>query len=61
MADPTSRIEPASSYREPESNMPPGTKKEKQRPRFRAPAVPGETSAADERDDSEKHQLDTMA
>jgi len=60
MAEPTSRIDPTSSFREPDAPLNQKNKKEKPRltSRLIAPAPPAESDPAD---DNEKHELDTVA
>ena len=60
MAEPTSRIEPAASYRERESDVPSRRGREKPRPKMKAPDDLAELAAADEADGQEKHSLDTL-
>ena len=60
MDDATSRIESATSFREPERGIPlarPG----KQRLKVKAATAQGDSPDAENLDDAEKHQLDTMA
>jgi hypothetical protein len=61
MAEPTSRIDPASSYRESEARTPLGGMKEKTRPKSKSRAGQAELPEPDELDDPEKHELDTLA
>lgn len=60
MAEPTSRIEPTSSFREPESNLP-SHGREKPRPKAKPPEGLDELAVSDEQDEREKHTLDTLA
>jgi len=60
MAEPTSRIEPTSSFREPDRNVP-SRGREKRRPKTKPPDDLEELAAADEQDEHEKHTLDTLA
>jgi hypothetical protein len=53
-----SGVGPASAYGEPQGEAPPPARKEK--PRLKAKAV-GASSEQSAPDDSEKHQLDTLA
>jgi len=59
MSEPTSRIEPTSSYPQPEGQSVATRMKEKVRPK-RAPVDAAEAAAADA-DELEKHELDTLA
>lgn len=61
MAEPTSRIEPATSYNEPESNVASRRGREKPRPKAKSPDDLAELTTADEVDEQEKHSLDTLA
>jgi hypothetical protein len=63
MPESTSRIEPASSYREPEAQTPRGRARAKPRPKLASPqpADAPEIAALVEPGDSEKHVLDTLA
>ncbi|MGH9685671.1 MAG: hypothetical protein ACRD5K_01080 [Candidatus Acidiferrales bacterium] len=61
MAEPTSRIEPATSYNERESNLPSRRGREKPRPNMKPPDGLAELTTADELDEQEKHSLDTLA
>jgi hypothetical protein len=64
MAEPTARIDAAHSFREPEGNSISGRAKEKSRPRpkpARQSAAPEVVEDATDADDSEQHQLDTLA
>ena len=61
MAEPAARIEPASSYREPDPRAAQGRMKEKFRLRMRSRPEPPDLSEPDELDDPEKHELDTLA
>ena len=60
MAEPTSRIEPATSYREPEARTPRGAASEKSRPKPSI-AAPSAVPALGDDDEQEKHELDTLA
>ncbi len=60
MDDITPRIEPASSYREPDKDLPP-LRTQKPRPRAKAASAQGDSSEPFEPEDSDKHELDTMA
>lgn len=62
MAEPTSRIEPMSSFREPDRNVP-SRGREKKQPKTKMPSdlEELELAAADEQDEQEKHTLDTLA
>jgi hypothetical protein len=51
----------ASADREPQGDAPPLARKEKRRLKAKAVGASSEQSAPDELDDSEKHQLDTLA
>ncbi len=51
----------ASADREPQGDAPPLARKEKRRLKAKAAGASSEQSAPDELDDSEKHQLDTLA
>jgi hypothetical protein len=51
----------ASAYGEPQGEAPPLARKEKPRLKAKAVGASRERSEADELDDSEKHQLDTLA
>jgi hypothetical protein len=59
MAEPTSRIEPTSSFREPDSD---GARRnrDKRRPKIKPPDD-SEEVAGGELEDQEKHTLDTLA
>jgi hypothetical protein len=61
MAEPTSRIEAASSYREREAEVPSRRGREKPRPKTKPPDDLAELAGADELDEQEKHTLDTLA
>jgi hypothetical protein len=61
MAEPASRIESASSYREPDGNRPPVAAKEKTRSKAKAVGSLLDRLQPDEPDESERHQLDTLA
>lgn len=63
MAEPASRIESATSYREPDGNKPSIDSKEKEKPRFKVKAAGASRERAEHDDpgDSERHQLDTLA
>ena len=61
MAEPTSRIDPASSYRESDARTPLGGMKEKARPKTKYAAAQADPSELDELDGPEKHELDTLA
>jgi len=61
MAEPTSRIEPTTGYREPDRNMPQRRGREKSRPKSNPPDDAAELAAPDELDEQEKHSLDTLA
>lgn len=67
MAEPTSRIEAANSFREPEGQPGSGRNREKARPRVKPvriaaePADLPESAESDEVDDRDQHQLDTLA
>jgi hypothetical protein len=56
-----SGVGPASAYGEPQGEAPPPGRKEKPRLKAKAVGASSERSEADELDDSEKHQLDTLA
>lgn len=61
MPEPMSRIEPATSYGEQESNAPSRRGREKPRPRAKPPDELAELTGGDEMDEQEKHSLDTLA
>ena len=61
MAEPASRIESATSYREPEGNKPSLAARERLRPKAKAMGASRERPETEELDDSEKHELDTLA
>jgi hypothetical protein len=61
MAEPTSRIDPASSYRESDARTPLGGMKDKTRPKTKIKAAQAELPDPDELDGPEKHELDTLA
>jgi hypothetical protein len=61
MAEPASRIESATSYREPDGNKPPIDPKEKPRFQVKAAGASRERAEHDDPGDSERHQLDTLA
>jgi hypothetical protein len=61
MAEPAARIESASSYREPDADKPSPAARQKRRPKAKAVGASRDRSEPDELDDSEKHQLDTLA
>ena len=60
MAEPTGRIEPASSYREPDTDAASRRNREKPRPK-RKPVEDPEVAQPDELDAQDKHTLDTLA
>lgn len=55
----SSRIEPATAYTQPDPDVP--TPNKKLRAKAKAAAARGDSIPPVEMDDSEKHQLDTMA
>jgi hypothetical protein len=61
MAEPTSRIEPTTSYREPEPNVPQRRGREKPPRKSNSSGDLAELASADELDEQEKHALDTLA
>ena len=61
ISGPAPRVEPGSSYRNPDSGASARAPKEKPPAKLKAAAASGETVETDEWDDSESHQLDTMA
>ncbi|MBZ5503161.1 MAG: hypothetical protein LAN59_13145 [Acidobacteriia bacterium] len=61
MAEPTSRIEPASSYREPDSNAASGGNKGRVPQKTKLLVPLPEPAEPDEMDDDDKHALDTLA
>ena len=61
MAEPTARIEPPSSYREPEADSGSRRNREKPRPKMKPREDLAELADGSELDDQEKHTLDTLA
>jgi hypothetical protein len=61
MAEPTARIDPASSYREPDADTASRRNRDKPRAKAKPPEDLAEVAGADELDDQEKHTLDTLA
>lgn len=61
MAEPTSRIEPTTSYREADPNVPQPRGREKPRPKLKPTGDLAELAGPEEMDDQEKHALDTLA
>lgn len=61
MAEPASRIESATAYPEPDRNKRSLDAKEKPRPKAKAVGASRDRSEPEELDDSERHQLDTLA
>lgn len=61
MAEPTGRIEPASSYREPDTDAASRRKRDKPRPKRKPAEDVAEVAQADELDPQEQHTLDTLA
>jgi hypothetical protein len=61
MAEPTSRIDPASSYRESDARTPLGGMKEKTRPKTKSKGARAELPEPDELEGPEEHELDTLA
>jgi len=56
-----SGVGPASAYREPQGEAPPPGRKEKPQLKAKGVGASSERSEPGELDDSEKHQLDTLA